>query len=166
MIVSAVGDLPESLATQARKIQEQAWPPAPGDAISGPDPGLEPVFMVLLDEDHDVVATLFVLRKRITRAGRGWYAGELSAVATRADLRGQGLGHELVVGAREEMASMGLDLGIFTCDRPLREFHQRAGWEELPGTVLVGGTPQEPFASDQSMKRASKTIHSDLRWAV
>ena len=112
------------------------------------------------------------LRKVVHRGheGDGWVPGPMEgriAPAERGGGRpGRPAGPASSGPRHEEMVSMGLDLGIFTCDRPLREFYQRAGWEELPGTVLVGGTPQEPFASDQSMKRASKTIHSDLRWAV
>lgn len=149
VIVAPIADLPESLATQTREIQEQAWPTAPGEAASGPDPALAPVAMMLLDDHDVVVASLVILRKQISHAGYDWHAGGLSAVATRADHRGHGHGHELVVAARAEMAAMGLDLGIFTCDRPLLEFYERAGWEELPGAVLIGGTPQEPFPSDQ-----------------
>ncbi|MCZ0971746.1 hypothetical protein O1L55_10350 [Streptomyces albulus] len=40
-------------------------------------------------------------------------------------------------------------MGLFTCDRPLRAFYESAGWHHLPGTVLVGGTPQAPFPSDR-----------------
>lgn len=149
VIVAAIADLPEPLAAQIREIQEQAWPTAPGAAVSGPDPALAPVAMALLDDHEVVVASLVILRKQLSHAGQDWYGGGLSAVATRADLRGQGHGHALVVAARAEMAAMGLDLGIFTCDRHLLEFYQRAGWEELPGAVVIGGTSQEPFPSDQ-----------------
>ena len=47
------------------------------------------------------------------------------------------------------MLTSGLDLGLFTCDRPLQGFYQCAGWQLLTGTVLVGGTPDAPFPSDQ-----------------
>ena len=55
----------------------------------------------------------------------------------------------LVVAAREAIAASGADVGIFTCDRPLAPFYESAGWTVLPGTVLVGGTAEEPFPSDQ-----------------
>ena len=51
--------------------------------------------------------------------------------------------------AREAIAASGADLGIFTCDRPLGPFYESAGWAVIPGAVLVGGTPEEPFPSDQ-----------------
>jgi aminoglycoside 2'-N-acetyltransferase I len=47
------------------------------------------------------------------------------------------------------MAAGDLDLGLFTCDRPLQGFYERAGWHLLPGAVLVGGTRRSPFPSDQ-----------------
>jgi hypothetical protein len=43
----------------------------------------------------------------------------------------------------------GADLGIFTCDRPLAGFYERGGWHVLPGAVLIGGTLNAPFPSDQ-----------------
>ena len=42
-------------------------------------------------------------------------------------------------------------------------FYERAGWSVLPGTVLIGGTPEEPFPSDQFDKvtlAASFTAHA------
>jgi aminoglycoside 2'-N-acetyltransferase I len=47
------------------------------------------------------------------------------------------------------MLDLDLDLGIFTCDRPLQPFYESAGWQPLPGTVLIGGSPDNPFPSDQ-----------------
>ena len=47
------------------------------------------------------------------------------------------------------MEARGADLGIFTCDSYLMRFYEGAGWKHLPGTVLIGGTPEEPFPSDQ-----------------
>lgn len=60
-----------------------------------------------------------------------------------------GHGGRLVQAAHDAMATMALDLGLFTCDRPLKGFYEKAGWHPLDGTVLVGGTPANPFPSDQ-----------------
>jgi len=57
-----------------------------------------------------------------------------------------------VEAARELIAASGADLGIFTCDLPLQAFYERAGWKVLPDTMLVGGTPETPFPSDQFEK--------------
>lgn len=45
-------------------------------------------------------------------------------------------------------ADPGVDLALFSCDRELVPFYEAAGFEVLPGTVLVGGTPAEPLATD------------------
>ena len=76
-------------------------------------------------------------------------AGGLSTVVTNERARGRGYGGQLVSAAREEMRAQGLDLGLFTCGRPLQAFYERAGWRVLPGAVLVGGTAQAPFPSDR-----------------
>ena len=48
------------------------------------------------------------------------------------------------------MAESDVDVGLFTCDRPLQRFYERAGWELVPGAVIVGGTPADPLRSDQT----------------
>ena len=77
--------------------------------------------------------------------------------------RGQGHGLRLVRAARRTMAELGRDLGIFTCDTELAGFYRRAGWQLLPGTVLIGGTPEQPFPSDQFDKVTLGSLFTDAR---
>ncbi|MER6310220.1 GNAT family N-acetyltransferase [Streptomyces sp. NPDC001657] len=147
-------DTPASLRAQVLDLQHQAWPPAepsPGPdaaAALSHDPALYPHSMLLVD-DGTVVAALDVLSKPLVHAGRRYRAGGLSTVVTRPAVRGRGYGRRLVAAARTAMAEAGLDLGVFTCDRPLEPFYRSAGWRLLPGTHLIGGTPQYPLASDR-----------------
>lgn len=104
---------------------------------------------MLLVEEGTVLATLDILSKEIVHADRRFSAGGLSTVVTSKEARGRGYGRQLVTAAREEMITESLDLGLFTCDRPLQAFYESAGWRVLPGAVLIGGTPQAPFPSDQ-----------------
>ncbi|MGW1375073.1 GNAT family N-acetyltransferase [Streptomyces sp. NPDC002446] len=146
---------PPPLRTQVQELHEEAWPTveprsgpsARSDTPTGHDPALHPVSMLLVD-DGTVLAALDVLTKPIVHAARGYRAGGLSTVVTRRSARGRGHGRHLVTAAHEAMASSDLDLGLFTCDRPLQAFYESAGWHHLPGAVLVGGTPQAPFPSD------------------
>ncbi|MGH3859571.1 GNAT family N-acetyltransferase [Actinokineospora sp.] len=128
-------------------MQAQAWPGG-RDSLTH-DPALRPMSMLLVDTDV-VVAALDVLAKEIVHAGRAYSAAGLSTVVTRQDVRGRGYGRLLVAAGHDAIAERGFDLGIFTCDRPLRDFYESAGWRWLPGTVLVGGTPSSPFPSDQT----------------
>ncbi|GAA2470927.1 hypothetical protein GCM10023100_44090 [Actinocorallia cavernae] len=143
---------PADLRVQVREIQEQAWPSGSGtDApVDTPthDPALRPLSMLLVDEGT-VLAALDILFKEIVQAGRRFSAGGLSTVVTSKQARGRGYGRQLVTAARERMIAQSLDLGLFTCDRPLQAFYESAGWRVLPGAVLIGGTPQAPFPSDQ-----------------
>jgi len=145
---------PAEVRRQIRELQDQAWTAldtGDGAAAATPvhDPALLPQTMALVEGDV-VVAALDILTKDVDHAGHRFRAGGLSTVVTRVDRRRHGYGHRLVRHAREVMAQTGHDLGIFTCDRPLRRFYERAGWEHLPGTVLVGGTRESPFPSDQA----------------
>ncbi|MCM2580128.1 GNAT family N-acetyltransferase [Streptomyces meridianus] len=143
---------PADLRVQVREIQEQAWPSefGPDAPVDTPthDPALRPLSMLLVDEGT-VPAALDILFKEIVHAGRCFSAGGLSTVVTSKQARGRGYGRQLVTAARERMIAQSLDLGLFTCDRPLQAFYESAGWRVLPGAVLIGGTPQAPFPSDQ-----------------
>lgn len=144
--------IPPVLRAQVRELQEQAWPSVPG-SVGSPDapvhdPALRPLSMLLVD-DGVVLAALDILSKQIVHAGRRYAAGGLSTVVTRREARGRGHGRRLVAAARETMAARKLDLALFTCDRVLQVFYESAGWRVLPGTVLIGGTPRDPFPSDQ-----------------
>ncbi|MFJ2200749.1 GNAT family N-acetyltransferase [Streptomyces violaceusniger] len=151
-------ETPAPLRAQVWELQQEAWPATdPGTAGEpGPthDPARRPVSMLLVDDGHGhgegtVLAALDILTTTLTHAGRSYRAGGLSTVVTRRAVRGRGHGARLVAAAHRAMADSGLDLGLFTCDRPLRDFYTGAGWQPLPGTVLIGGTPDAPFPSDQ-----------------
>ncbi|MFI9061716.1 GNAT family N-acetyltransferase [Streptomyces sp. NPDC053429] len=97
-----------------------------------------------------VGACLTLLRKEIRLAGATYRAAGLSAVVTRPELRGRGLGGRLVTAARELLAAdPEVDVALFSCDRELTPFYEAAGFERLPGTVLLGGTPADPLPSDR-----------------
>lgn len=150
LLAFAQSDMPDALRVQVARLESEAWP---GGTHAPPmstfhDPALDPVLLLLV-EDEQALASLAILRKEIQHAGKTFAAVGLSAVTTRADLRGRGLGHRLVVAARERLAREAADLAIFTCDRPLQGFYERAGWQHLPGTVIVGGTPAAPCRSDR-----------------
>jgi len=137
---------------QVRQLHEQQWPSPPadvtGDNGGSHDPELRPWSMLLIDDDT-VLCTLDVLFKEIEHAGYELAAAGLSAVVTHPAHRRKGYGRTLVTRAREALPGLGVDLGLFTCDRELGAFYDQCGWHQLPGTVLVGGTPDEPFPSDQ-----------------
>ncbi|MFD3330946.1 GNAT family N-acetyltransferase [Streptomyces sp. NPDC058701] len=142
---------PSELRVQVLEIQHQAWP-SDGDGPSRSalthDPELRPLSMLLVD-GGSVLAALDILSKEIVHAGQRYAAGGVSTVVTRREARGFGHGRRLAAAARKTMIARNLDLGLFTCDRPLQAFYESAGWHLLPGTVLIGGTPQAPFPSDQ-----------------
>jgi aminoglycoside 2'-N-acetyltransferase I len=147
ILTSPEAELAPELRLQVAALEHQAWAsidPAVGKVH---DPALEPLSMLLLD-DGRVVAALAVLSKPILHRGERYAASGLSTVVTDHSLRRRGFGRRLVVAARELIAASDADLGIFTCDTPLAAFYESAGWDLLPGVVLVGGTPEDPLASD------------------
>ncbi|MCJ1677596.1 GNAT family N-acetyltransferase [Streptomyces sp. APSN-46.1] len=142
----AEAELPAALAEQVAALEAEAWP----GASPGHDPALSPRALLLLDGDGAVAASLALLFKDIRHQGRTYRAAGLSAVVTRTASRGRGCGARLVAAARRELAAVpGLDLVLFSCDRPLAPFYESAGFTRLPGAVLVGGTPEEPLSTDE-----------------
>jgi aminoglycoside 2'-N-acetyltransferase I len=149
------GEVPLALRTQVLALQEQVWPSTEvaegserGAEDVGHDPALCPLSMLLI-EDGVVVAALSILSKDLAHRGQSYAASGLSTVVTDPGRRGKGYGGRLVAAARAQIEHSGADLGIFTCDRPLQAFYEAAGWSTLIDTVLIGGTPEEPFPSDQ-----------------
>jgi GNAT superfamily N-acetyltransferase len=142
-------DVPPELRGQVRTLHRQAWPGFEQEP-DGPvhDPALRPLSMLLLDGER-VLSSLDILSKEISHRGHRFAASGLSTVVTDEAHRGKGHGTRLVEAAREAIERSGADLGIFTCDTPLQAFYERAGWELLAGTVLVGGTRAAPFPSDR-----------------
>jgi len=104
---------------------------------------------MLLVADGRVFSALDILSKHLVHDGECFATSGLSRVITDPHERRRTYGRQLVRAARDAMAASGADLGIFTCDRPLQQFYERCGWQTLPGTVLIGGTPDRPFPSDQ-----------------
>jgi aminoglycoside 2'-N-acetyltransferase I len=144
----AEADVPPYLRRQVVRLQDLAWPPDT-PSVLGPwhDPSMNAVSLLLLDDDR-VLSALDVLSKPLEYAGETFAASGISAMVTDPDLRGRGHGRALAVAARDVMATSGADLGIFSCDAELRSFYESAGWRHLAGSVLIGGTPDDPFPSD------------------
>jgi aminoglycoside 2'-N-acetyltransferase I len=142
-------DVPPELRMGQVRLQDQAWP---SDEPSGTRPwhdqALRPVSMLLIEGDR-VVAALDILSKEIVVGLERFAASGLSAVVTDTSERGRGHGRTLCEAAKRLMAEAGADVGIFTCGRELKTFYERAGWRHLEGTVIIGGTPEEPFPSDR-----------------
>jgi aminoglycoside 2'-N-acetyltransferase I len=143
-------EVPRELRAQMIALQDEAWPSdEPSNLARWHDPSLDPVSLLLVDDDGRVLSTVDILSKDITHRGQTFAASDISAMATDESRRGMGYGRRLAEAAREFMETRRVDLGIFTCDIYLLSFYEGAGWKHLPGTALIGGTPEEPVPSDQ-----------------
>ena len=153
LVTAPFDDLPDDLRRQADELTAAAWPGSP----PGHDPALHPVTMVLVEPDGTVVATLDVLTVRIEHRSHGYRVAGLSAVTTRADRRRRGLGTDLARCAHDALAGRDtdtdVDLALFTSDPELVGVYERAGWQVLPGTSLLGGTRADPLDSAALGKR-------------
>lgn len=143
--------VPDDLRGQVVRLQDLAWPgDEPSSLAPWHDPALAPLSVLLVDDDQRVLSALDILSKDLDHEGQRFAASGISTTVTDPELRGHGFGRIIAEAAQEMMQAQGADLGIFTCDTSLRAFYSSAGWSELAGTVLVGGTAADPFPSDQS----------------
>jgi GNAT superfamily N-acetyltransferase len=141
-------DIPGAFRLQIVELQGEAWPSFRAGPAPRHDTALRPVSMLLVDDWH-VVAALDILSKAVVHRGETYAASGLSTVVTERSERLKGHGTRLVEAARDAMRKSGADLAIFTCDTPVALFYTAAGFQILPGAVLVGGTPANPLRSDR-----------------
>ena len=151
-------EVPEPLRRQVLRLRAQAWPP---DGEDFHDPALRPLSMLLVSEGV-LRSALDVLSTTIVHCGSTYAVSGLSTVVTDRAYRGAGYGRQLVTAAKSLIANTGADLGLFTCDRPLQSFYESAGWTTLADAVLIGGTRQDPFPSDQFDKVTMAAFFSEL----
>lgn len=150
-------EVPEPLRRQVLRLRAQAWSP---DGADFHDPALRPLSMLLV-LDGEVRSALDVLSTTVVHAGSRYEASGLSTVVTDQAHRGAGYGSRLVAAAKTLIGTSGADLGLFTCDRPLQAFYESAGWTALTDAVLVGGTREHPFPSDQFDKVTMAAFFSE-----
>ena len=144
-------DLPGDLLRQTLDALRAEWPGAfsgaKADRTELNDPALHAMIFSLL-VDGQLASHLSVPRKTIVHRGESYKACGLSGVLTVPAFRGKGYGEWVVRAATVFMEQDGADIGLFTCDPPLRPFYERCGWTLLEGAWLVGGTCARPFPSD------------------
>lgn len=149
ILLFAEAEAPKGIRVQIVELQQRAWPSVEPPDPTAPthDPALDPKTVVGV-RDGKVIGALDILTKRITHAGSEFLVSGLSTVVTDENIRGAGYGQRLVAHAHEYIAGSGADLGLFSSDRWLAPFYEGAGWMVLPGTVLIGGTPDDPLPTD------------------
>jgi aminoglycoside 2'-N-acetyltransferase I len=151
IIACLEAELSDDLKGQTLEALRAEWP----DAFSGAkaertqlnDPALHAMIFSLVVGGR-LASHLSVPRKSIEHRGELYNAYGLSGVLTVPAFRGKGYGEQIVRAATAFMEEDGADIGLFTCDPPLRPFYERCGWTVLEGASLVGGTRAEPFPSD------------------
>lgn len=160
--------VPPALRRQVVRLQDLAWPPpaaSPTPPAPWHDVRLRPLSVLLLDGDR-VVSALDILSTEIRHAGLAFAVSGISAMVTDPQARSRGHGRRLAAAARDLMRVSGVDLGVFTCDRELQPFYASAGWTPLPGSVLIGGTPVQPFPSDRLDKVVMASFFSPRAMAA
>jgi predicted N-acetyltransferase YhbS len=123
--------------------------------------GLNAIAFFALEGDQ-VVSYAAVVHLTIAHGGRTFALAGLSAVATAPEFRGRGLGTAVVAAATRHIESSDADLAIFTSDRPLARFYERAGgWRPAPQVRVVGSLDEGALTSDGLGKVVLMRLLSD-----
>jgi aminoglycoside 2'-N-acetyltransferase I len=144
-------ECPEAIREQVIRLMKLEWPSTfrpgrpewPSEAVE-----LDPVSIVLMMETV-VASHAAVLRAPIEHAGDRYLAFGVAAMVTAAEYRGNGFGRRVFAAATSYMIREHADIGVFTCDAPLRGFYERDGWSVSTSSPLIGGTSEKPFRSDE-----------------
>lgn len=143
--------IPRDIKAQALALMRAEWPAAFTGARtereSLHDLASNPTCMAVLVEGR-LASYCGIVWKPIEHAGERYAAYGLSAVLTAPAVRRQGYGRRLIDAATRFMQDAGADIGVFTCDPPVRAFYEASGWTVLERTPLIGGTRAHPFPSD------------------
>jgi GNAT superfamily N-acetyltransferase len=147
--------IPEKIRQQVFSLIKAEWPGAFSGDKENRDwlnrPETNPLALMLVSGDT-VIAYTGIVWKYIEHAGENYKAYGLSGVLTNPAYRRQGYGQQLIKAAYQIIGESGADIGIFTCDIPLKGFYEECGWKALEKGYLVGGTRQKPFPEDLSGK--------------
>ena len=142
-------DLPGDLLRQTLEALRAEWPGAftgaKADRTQLNDPALHAMNFSLV-VGGQLASHLSVQRKIIEHRGESYKAHGLSGVLTVPAFRGKGYGEQIVRAATAFMEQDGADIGLFTCDPPLRTFYERCA-DAAGGGVARGRTRNKPFPS-------------------
>jgi N-acetylglutamate synthase-like GNAT family acetyltransferase len=89
------------------------------------------------------VARLGILRRFLRVAGRGTsqLVGDVGLLAVDPDVRGGGVGAQLLARAAVTLRDLDLPFGFLTCGEHVTPFYARAGWVRVPTRHGWSGRP-------------------------
>lgn len=133
-------DLPCSVQLDVHLLMHKVW----GDPLLPPsDPIVSPhnidyspcsctVYVNGILASYAAVLTFPVAHHGVT-----FLASGLSCVATSPDFERHGFGSLAVNAATQHILHSSVDIGLFTCDPPLKEFYFRSGWQSVDNLQLI-----------------------------
>ncbi|MFH1567681.1 MAG: GNAT family N-acetyltransferase, partial [Gemmatimonadota bacterium] len=101
--------------------------PAALEQLEG-EPWYDPDHLLVAEADGEVVSHLGVRDSGLWLGGRWFAAGLVGTVCTREELRGQGIGSELLRHAFGWMAQRGLALSLLHTNEQRYAFYERLGY--------------------------------------
>ena len=100
--------------------------------------GARPEFRIIGSRDGRMVAHLGVVRRtlRIEPGSRALPVGDVGLVGVHPDLRGTGLGAELLHTCAMHLRELTMPFGFLTTSDALVPFYRRGGWLPVTGQVV------------------------------
>lgn len=139
-------------------LEKRAWPAIPASRYPE-DPALFVCAFVLLVEDV-VVSHAAIYQKEVQLAGEYYLAYGVGEVVCDERYRCKGYTTMLLRSVYDFIDMQQADLTIFTCSPARVALYTRIGWEWKKDAVLIGGSKQQPFRSDELGLCVLMKLHS------
>lgn len=139
-------------------LEKRAWPAIPANSYPE-DPALFVCAFVLLVEDT-VVSHAAIYQKEVQLAGEHYLAYGIGEVVCDERYRCKGYASMLLQRVYDFINTKQVDLTIFTCAPARVALYTRIGWEWRKDVVLIGGSIEEPFRSDELGLCVLMKLHS------
>jgi aminoglycoside 2'-N-acetyltransferase I len=116
-------------------------------------------FSILLVENNILISHTEVVWKYLDHAGKTYKAYGLSGVFTYPDFQRQGYGKRLVRKGTEYIDQSDADIGMFHCDKKLKDFYKDFGWIPMETAVTYIGDKNHPVISDELLMMRFLSAH-------
>ena len=147
-------ELPPHLKCQILSFLRMMWPGGfegknrLRDWISSPE---DHSISIMLVENDILISHTEVVWKYLDHAGGTYKAYGLSGVLTYPAFRKQGYGKRIVEKGTAYIEASDADIGIFHCDKSLKEFYVSCGWIPMETAVTFIGVKDSPMISSELM---------------
>ena len=139
----------QKLKSQIIALEETAWPSAPEEEPIYPVQPNTFVTAFVIIKEGKAIGQVAIRKQSFSHKGTSYLAYGISEMVTHPAYQKQGLGTQLLQKVATFIEGQKPDICIFTCRPELIPFYKKGGFWFCEKLFLVGGTPENPFPSQE-----------------